>query len=217
MPPYKEQYAKGSRVRVRPVEALVHFRETWKFHHPLTEGMVSFAGREASVESVGFYHGGDVLYTLSGIPGTWHEACLQSATAEVASVVFELDGAKFSTLEEFFAEISRVLISGSDWGHNLDAFNDILRGGFGTPEAGFTIRWRNHTLSAARLGYSETVRQLELRLGRCHPSSRASVRVDLEQARRGAGSTVFDWLIEIIRDHGPGGSEGSDGVLLELV
>jgi hypothetical protein len=25
---------------------------------------------------VGFYHGGDVLYTLDGIPGLWHEQCL---------------------------------------------------------------------------------------------------------------------------------------------
>jgi hypothetical protein len=26
--------------------------------------------------SVGFYHGGDVLYVLEGIPGVWHESCL---------------------------------------------------------------------------------------------------------------------------------------------
>jgi hypothetical protein len=32
----------------------------------------------------------------------------------------------------------------------------------------------------------------------------------------GEGSTVFDWLIEIIRDHGPGGSESEDGVILDL-
>ena len=36
-----------------------------------------FAGKAARVADVGFYHGGDVLYGLEGIPGTWHEACLE--------------------------------------------------------------------------------------------------------------------------------------------
>jgi hypothetical protein len=30
------------------------------------------------VTSVRYYHGGDVLYELEGIPGIWHEACLTS-------------------------------------------------------------------------------------------------------------------------------------------
>jgi len=211
----QEQFPVGTRVRVQSAAALARFRETWTFHHPLVPEMLPFAGREALVESVGFYHGGDVLYTLSGIPGTWHEACLQFG-GTAADAVYELDGSQMSTLADFYAEVSRVLIPGSDWGKNLDAFNDILRGGFGTPEGGFTIRWRSHEVSALRLAYPETVRQLEFRLQRCHPSNRASVSADLERARRGEGPTVFDWLVEIIRKHGPGGEEASDSVLLEL-
>jgi RNAse (barnase) inhibitor barstar len=38
-------------------------------------------------------------------------------------MVYEIDGARFDTLEEFFDEISTVLISGSEWGRNLDAFS----------------------------------------------------------------------------------------------
>jgi RNAse (barnase) inhibitor barstar len=129
---------------------------------------------------------------------------------------YEIDGMRFSTLEEFFREISRVLIPGAEWGHNLDAFDDILRGGFGTPEAGFTLRWKNHELSRGRLGRPETVRQLELRLQRCHPASRSSVARDLDMTKAGQGSTVFDWLVEIIRDHGPGGAQAQDGVVLVL-
>ena len=30
------------------------------------------------VRDVSFYHGGDVLYSLEKIPGTWHEQCLSS-------------------------------------------------------------------------------------------------------------------------------------------
>src|SRR3954467_14839338 len=133
-----------------------------------------------------------------------------------AKPTYEIDGRRFATLDEFYDEISRVLIPGSDWGHNLDAFNDILRGGFGTPDGGFTIRWRAHALSVEHLGYSETVRQLELRLARCHPSNRTSVAQDLARAKRNEGPTVFDWLTEIIRKHGRGGAEATDGVALIL-
>ena len=85
-------------------------------------------------------------------------------------------------MEEFFDEVSRVLLPGQKWGHNLDAFNDILRGGFGTPSSGFTIDWKNHALSQERLGYAETIRQLELNLQTCHPLSREKMSVDLATA-----------------------------------
>lgn len=50
-----------------------------------------------------------------------------------------LDGTRITSLETFYDEISRVVIPGHQWGRNLDALNDILRGGFGTPDEGFTI------------------------------------------------------------------------------
>src|SRR5262245_56734083 len=129
---------------------------------------------------------------------------------------YVLDGARFSTLEDFYDEVSRVLIPDVFWGRNLDSFNDILRGGFGTPEGGFRIRWKNHRESRRRLGYAETIRQLRLRLDGCHPSNRPSVAMDLEGALRHEGSTVFDWLVEVIRVHGENGSEREDGVELIL-
>ena len=66
---------------------------------------------------------------------------------------YRIDGERFSTLEEFYEEISRVLIPNAKWGHNLDAFNDILRGGFGTPDEGFILIWENSAVSKRRLGY----------------------------------------------------------------
>jgi RNAse (barnase) inhibitor barstar len=129
---------------------------------------------------------------------------------------YEIDGSRFATLEGFYDEVSRVLIPGADWGRNLDAFNDILRGGFGTPDGGFVLRWVNSDASRERLGHAETVRQLERRLQRCHPSNRPSVAQDLEQARRGEGATVFEWLLDIIAVHTAGGREEEDGVDLVL-
>jgi RNAse (barnase) inhibitor barstar len=122
--------------------------------------------------------------------------------------VYEIDGSRFETLEAFFDEISRVLVPGAHWGRNLDAFNDILRGGFGTPDGGFILRWTNSALSRERLSYAETVRQLELRLQKCHPANRDRIEEYLDDATKGTGTTVFDWLLDIIRLHAPGGREG---------
>jgi hypothetical protein len=76
---YQEDFPVGSLVRIADRETLEHFRTTWRYHNPLTEEQVAFAGREAAVTAVGFYHGGDVLYTLRDVPGVWHEQCLSAS------------------------------------------------------------------------------------------------------------------------------------------
>ncbi|QQL44594.1 barstar family protein [Sulfuriroseicoccus oceanibius] len=129
---------------------------------------------------------------------------------------YEIDGNRFSDLQGFFDQISENLILGAEWGRNLDAFNDILRGGFGTPDEGFVLIWRNSEESKRRLGYTETVKQLERRLERCHPTNREDVTNDLQKAQRNKGSTVFDWLVEIIEVHCKGGEEEEDAVELRL-
>jgi RNAse (barnase) inhibitor barstar len=118
---------------------------------------------------------------------------------------YHLNGQRIHSLDEFYDEISRELIPGKEWGRNLDAFDDILRGGFGTPENGFTLRWIDSAASRASLSYAETARQLEQQLTHCHPSNRSALLGRLALARSGEGTTVFDWLIEIIRAHGPDG------------
>jgi hypothetical protein len=80
--------------------------------------------------------------------------------------------------------------------------------------AGFTIRWLHHALSKERLGYPETVRQLEARLVHCHPTNRAHVTQNLARAKARQGPTVLDCLVDIIRDHGSGGSQPDDRVVL---
>lgn len=129
---------------------------------------------------------------------------------------YKIDGVRTISLEAFYDEISEILIPGAEWGRNLDAFNDILRGGFGTPESGFRIRWINSADAKRHLGYNETVRQLEIRLRECHPTNRETVRAKLEAAKVGRGPTVFDWLVEIIRLHGPSGEEAESKVALIL-
>jgi RNAse (barnase) inhibitor barstar len=126
--------------------------------------------------------------------------------------IYVIDGAAFRDLEGFFDEIQRSFVLTS-WGRNLDAFNDVLRGGFGTlPDGGFVLQWRYSERSRKTLGYPTTIRTLEKKVR----LSAGVLRADLASARRGEGPTIFDILVEIIRTHGPGGREGKDGVELEL-
>jgi RNAse (barnase) inhibitor barstar len=130
--------------------------------------------------------------------------------------IIEIDGARFDTLEGFWDEISTRVIPGAYWGRNFDAFNDILRGGFGTPDGGFKLRWVNFQQSREALGFAETIRWLEHALQHCHPDSVEHLKKEIEAASRGEGPTLVDIIIRIIQVHGPGGSEEEDAVELEL-
>ena len=74
--PYVEQFPIGTRVRVADRGQLERFRAKWHYHHPLAPDQLLYAGHEALVRQVSFYHGGDALYVLDGISGVWHEQCL---------------------------------------------------------------------------------------------------------------------------------------------
>jgi hypothetical protein len=76
MKPYNAAFVEGSDVRVADRGTLDNFLATWRLHDPLREEQLQFAGQVARVVSVGYYHGGDVLYLLEAVPGIWHEQCL---------------------------------------------------------------------------------------------------------------------------------------------
>ncbi len=75
--PYVALFPKGSSVRIESREALDDFAKTWRFHHPLLPEQLAYADFLTTVGSVGFYHGGDQLYILVGVPGIWHPECLR--------------------------------------------------------------------------------------------------------------------------------------------
>ena len=74
--------------------------------------------------------------------------------------LIEIDGSRFDTIGGFYDEISQQLIGGADWGRNLDAFNDVLRGGFGTPENGFVLRWIASDRSRRQLDQFDTILEI---------------------------------------------------------
>ena len=75
---YKAAFPKGSKVCVANRAFLEIFMVEWKFHHKLSLEQLVYADRESTVENVGFYHGGDPVYELEGIPGSWLEQCLRA-------------------------------------------------------------------------------------------------------------------------------------------
>lgn len=115
-----------------------------------------------------------------------------------------IDGSKFSNLEEFYDEMERILTKNLTWrvGRNLDAFNDLLRGGFGVHEYGeaLAIKWLHADKSRCDLGYEATVNHWEKVLTKCHPSNIPYIQEKLDMAKSHKGDTLFDIIIKIILD-----------------
>jgi RNAse (barnase) inhibitor barstar len=113
-----------------------------------------------------------------------------------------IDGNQFSTPDEFYDEVEKKLVW-NKWGRNLNAFNDILYGGFGSREfeEPFVLIWRNTEKSKQDLGYQETVRRLKILLENCHRDNRDCLQQELKKIENGTGETIFDLLIAIIEGH----------------
>ena len=74
--PYKADFPIGTRARIADRAELERFLHEWKLHNPLRADQLAFASCTGTITDVGYYHGGDELYQLEGIPGIWHECCL---------------------------------------------------------------------------------------------------------------------------------------------
>ena len=110
-----------------------------------------------------------------------------------------IDGNNFDDLEGFYSEIDRVLTKDLTWktGHNLNAFNDLLRGGFGVHEYGepILLRWINFEKSRIFLGYDETIRFYEKVIKTCHPSNKDTMKMKLEDAKKRYTKLVTDEMV----------------------
>jgi hypothetical protein len=121
--PYIAAYPKGTRVQVAGRDILDEFKQTWRYHDPLTEAQLAHAGRTTTVAEVGFYHGGDPLYRLEGSPGALHEACLRPAPGTRYQLVFQFAPWDANRLDELVAledalrvRLSSATVDGHDFG-----------------------------------------------------------------------------------------------------
>jgi hypothetical protein len=71
------RFPEKTKVRIADRAALEEFLATWKYHHKLRREQLEYADNVATVAAVGWYHGGDPVYTLEGVPGLWLDQCLR--------------------------------------------------------------------------------------------------------------------------------------------
>ncbi|MEV0578419.1 barstar family protein [Streptomyces sp. RTGN2] len=118
------------------------------------------------------------------------------------TVTYVIDGSGVTGLDSFWVVIGEAVNGpGGYFGRGLDAFADCLRGGMGTPDDDdFVIEWRDHEMSARALGHEETARYLRGLFPRAHVSSLPRLREELARAEDGRGPTLFDRLLEIVRE-----------------
>lgn len=115
-----------------------------------------------------------------------------------------IDGTHFSTIDEFYNEIDKLLTRNLSWktGHNMDAFHDLLRGGFGVHEIGERIEfyWVHSNKSRQDFGYEATALYWERILQRCHPTNYQKIALKINAAQNHEGETLFDIIIGEILD-----------------
>lgn len=116
-----------------------------------------------------------------------------------------INGNNFNGIEQFYIEIAKKLSKDLTWNtcHNLDVFSDLLRGGFGIHEYGepITILWENSSKSKSDLGFNATVQYYKNILMECHISNIDNIKSLLENAENEKGDTLFDIIIETIKEH----------------
>ncbi|NOK60941.1 MAG: hypothetical protein GFH27_549289n77 [Chloroflexi bacterium AL-W] len=137
----------------------------------------------------------------------WHVIPSHNSDAQVIdveadqNVTYTIEGQNCISFEGFIAEINAVLLKDYVWDGNLDAFNDLLYGGFGALDAGFHLEWRNARTASEHLGYAATIQWLRDRYTLCHPSNKSYVLQQSADAENQRGATLFDWLVQIIASH----------------
>lgn len=121
----------------------------------------------------------------------------------------ELDGRNFSDMDGFYNEVEAKLTKGLDWkiGRSLNAFNDVLRCGFGVHdyEESLKLRWINSEKSKVDFGFEATVGMYQNILQTCHPRNKEPEKISnlLAKAERKEGEDLFAVLVSIIgkREH----------------
>lgn len=115
-----------------------------------------------------------------------------------------INGGHFSSLAEFYEEVSNVLMKDTDWKvGTLDGFNDILYGGFGVIENNEEIEiiWKEAQKSGEDLGVKATKEFYDNKIRQGKPFNIELIQQKLDDLTAGKGQTLFEILIEIIQSH----------------
>jgi len=116
-----------------------------------------------------------------------------------------IEGKNIHDINSFYKEINRVFMQDEDWklGESLDAFNDLLFGGFGVLKATPIIQlvWNNIAASSNALGYDITRQYYLKKLAPGSPFNVDYHQQKLAALESGNGQTYFQIILDIISDH----------------
>ncbi|AZA76993.1 ribonuclease inhibitor [Chryseobacterium sp. G0186] len=115
-----------------------------------------------------------------------------------------IHGGHFSSLQEFYEEVSSVLMKDTDWKvGTLDGFDDILYGDFGVFENNeeIVIVWKESGKSKEDLGFIATREFYENKIRQGKPFNVELIQQKLDDLNTGKGQTLFEILVEIIESH----------------
>lgn len=117
----------------------------------------------------------------------------------------EIEGSSINDIASFYEEINRVFMAGEGWriGQSLDAFNDLLYGGYGALQGAQSVEllWHNMDHSRKALGYQTTRAYYLDKLRPGSPYSKNLFAEKLSALENGRGETYFDTIMAILADH----------------
>lgn len=118
---------------------------------------------------------------------------------------FIINGGCISDITTFYQEINRVFMQDENWkiAESLDAFNDLLHGGFGALRSEETniVIWKNMEVSRNALGYETTKKYYLNKLLPNSPFNKKHFRIKLDGLESGESQTYFDIILKIIAEH----------------
>ena len=117
----------------------------------------------------------------------------------------EIEGNSINDIASFYEEINRVLMAGESWqiGPSLDAFDDLLYGGYGTLQGAESIEliWHHIDHSSKALGYQATRAYYLDKLRPGSPFNKKLFAEKLGALEAGRGETYFESILAILADH----------------
>lgn len=118
---------------------------------------------------------------------------------------FIINGKDITGISTFYSEVNRVFMANENWyiAESLDAFNDLLYGGFGSIQTGATAQliWKDISVSKAALGYDATMRYYDEKLQPGSPFNKKHFEEKRAGLQLGSGQTYFEIIVEIIGQH----------------
>lgn len=116
-----------------------------------------------------------------------------------------LEGKEITNISSFYRQMNDRLMQDEDWklAESLDAFDDLLYGGFGKLKdyGHLEIEWKDIDISRKNLGVEITKAYYLSKIYPNSPYNQPYFKERLEELERGAGNTYFDLLMEIIDSH----------------